>query len=301
MRKLVGVFLALVVTLGLVPAANAMTLNPAGVPARTSLAVVYSDGRVAASPNGHESRPALSLAKLYLGYWVLHHGAPGHKAQVEHMLRVSDDNIATQLDRAYPNAINDVARQFGLGATRSSGYWGYSRTSAVDVARFIEAIKPDPVAAPVLRGMSGAAPIAADGFAQNYGTSRLPGVQGTKFGWSDDRTSITATASYGHGFTVAAITYGPASVNTDDAVRGFVGGPAGGAGAPGQPLTSSVGPIQAPAHRVVDALPPNTPKEITNAIPRDWLVPTGAPEVVLPELPQIPELQLPDVPMSALP
>ncbi|WP_237559298.1 hypothetical protein [Corynebacterium pilosum] len=66
MRKLVGVFLALVVTLGLVPAANAMTLNPAGVPARTSLAVVYSDGRVAASPNGHESRPALSLAKLYL-------------------------------------------------------------------------------------------------------------------------------------------------------------------------------------------------------------------------------------------
>lgn len=149
--------------------------------------------------------------------------------------------------------------------------------------------------------MSGAAPIAADGFAQNYGTSRLPGVQGTKFGWSDDRTSITATASYGHGFTVAAITYGPASLNTDDAVRGFVGGQPGGAGAPGQPLTSSVGPIQAPAQRVVDALPPNTPNEISNAIPRDWLVPTGAPEVVLPELPQIPELQLPDVPMSALP
>ncbi|WP_257181662.1 hypothetical protein [Corynebacterium cystitidis] len=296
MKKLWGILIALAIAYGLAPAAQAVTLNPEGMNPRSSLAVVYSDGTVAASPNGYEARPALSLSKLYLGYWVLYNGAPHHKAQVEQMLRVSDDNIANNLDRTYPQAIDEIARQFGLGSTYRNGYWGSSRTSAVDVSRFIEAIKPDPVAAPVFRGMAGAAPIAADGFAQNYGTSRLPGVQGTKFGWSNDRVSVTATASYGHGFSAAVITYGDAAANTNDALRGFGVGPAVGpiahpapGSAPGQqPLTSSFGPIQAPAQRVVDALPPETPVEITNAIPRDWLVPTGAPGLIPAEVPAIP-------------
>lgn len=160
--------------------------------------------------------PALSLSKLYLGYWVLHHGSEADKALVEPMIRTSDDGLASQLGSRYPNAIADVTRDFGLHETVPAAHWGDTRTSMADVTYFLYQIESDPVAEPLRQGMRNAAPIAADGFPQNYGTGTLPGVQGTKYGWSDDRRSWTASASFGPGFYVAARTAGPAEQLTHD-------------------------------------------------------------------------------------
>lgn len=66
--------------------------------------------------------------------------------------------------------------------------------------------------------MRNAAPIAADGYRQNFGTATLPGMEGTKFGWADNR-NIHASVSFGHGFTVAANTYGNAGDHTADVQR----------------------------------------------------------------------------------
>ena len=54
----------------LAPQAHAYHVDPGYARERTALAVVHPDGRVSISPEGEEPRPALSLAKLYLGYWV---------------------------------------------------------------------------------------------------------------------------------------------------------------------------------------------------------------------------------------
>lgn len=246
--------------------AHALTLRHEGTNPRSSLALVHHGGSTEVSFNGYEGRPALSLSKLYLGYWVLYHGAPHHKAMVEQMIRYSDDNIATMLDRAYPQAIDAIAHDFGLRATRRNGHWGNASTSAADAARFVNAIRTDPVAAPIMRGMEHAAPVAADGFPQNYGTSRLPGVQGTKFGWSDDRRSATGTVSYGPGFAVSVLTYGDAAANTADALYGILPTP--------EPVHVAVAMPAGPAVavRVVDLLPPQVPQALRVLIPRNWVV-----------------------------
>jgi len=59
--------------------------------------------------------------------------------------------------------------------------------------------------------MTQAAPVAADGYPQDFGTATLPGVTGTKFGWSDDPTSIHASASIGPDLVVSAHTWGTAA------------------------------------------------------------------------------------------
>ncbi|PMC68405.1 hypothetical protein [Corynebacterium aurimucosum] len=141
--------------------AHALTFDPEKVPPRTQMTVRYADGNSVSTGNGHESRAALSLAKLYLGMWVLKYGAPE------------------------------------------------------DLTRFIGVISGDPVAAPITKGMATAAPAAADGYRQDFGTARIPGIIGTKFGWSDDR-QVHASASFGPGYSVAANTYGsPADLTTD--------------------------------------------------------------------------------------
>lgn len=254
------------------------------MPAAASTAVVWDNGTTTGSPDAYAPRPALSLSKLYLGYWVLHHGAPEDKAKVEQMIRYSDDGIAFQLDRRYPNAIDDVARQFDLPATNRRGHWGNATTSANDVARFVQAIRFDPVAEPIMRGMRDAAPIAADGFHQDYGTSRLPGAQGTKFGWSDDRRSATGTVSFGDRWSASALTYGDARANTNEALRDIrldPPGPApsrfpgGGPSGPSAP-TIQLGPWSLPAVYVRDLLAPFLPPQVLGLIPAGLLVPVGS-------------------------
>lgn len=84
-----------------------------------------------------------------------------------------------------------------------------------DVARFLEAIRYDGSAASVLGGMRASSPIAADGYAQNYGTSVISGIEGTKFAWPDDHT-VNGSASIGPGYSVAAMTFGSADDLTSD-------------------------------------------------------------------------------------
>ena len=218
MKKLVALMTALAVSLP-VPA-FAYHVDPSYDRERTALAVVHPDGRVSISPKGEEPRPALSLAKLYLGYWVLYHGTAADKKQVERIIAKSDDGIASQLDAAYPQAIDEIAKDFELKATTRAGYWGTTQTSARDLATFISSILWDPVAKPLLRGMEKQSAVAADGFIQGFGTSRLKDVNGSKMGWSDDRQAATGSVSYGKvgndTFAVAALTLGSAYQNTTD-------------------------------------------------------------------------------------
>ncbi|WPF66226.1 MULTISPECIES: hypothetical protein [unclassified Corynebacterium] len=203
-----------------VPAAQGLTIDPAFVPERTQMTMNIAGGPTIATANASESRPALSLSKLYLGYWVLAHGAPEDAAKVENMIRYSEDGTASALDARYPQAIPEVIAQFGLSNTHHNGFWGNTTTSTNDVTTFLEATRHDPAARPLFEGMRTAAPVAADGYAQDYGTAQLPGVLGTKFGWADDR-SVHATASFGPGFSIAANTYGTRDDHTQD-VKGAV-------------------------------------------------------------------------------
>lgn len=250
-------------------------------PAHASTAVLWDDGHLTGSQDANAPRPALSLSKLYLGYWVLHHGTPAEQAQVEHMIRVSDDAVASALDRKYPHAIGQVARDFGLGATQRRGYWGNTATSANDVVRFVQAIQTDPVAQPIIRGMRTAAPVAEDGFPQNFGTSRLPGADGSKFGWSDDRVSATASVSFGPGWTAAALTLGGAQANTDEALRDIrLDHTLHPAAAP-RGRTLPFGPWLLPAMTVRELLAPYLPAEVLRHIPAEWLIPIGPPDIGL--------------------
>lgn len=285
MRKLAIALATGALVLSLAPAAGAITLDAGAVPDRTQLTLQLQNGTKVATPNSGESRPALSMSKLYLGHWVLHHGAPEDKARVEEMIRVSDDNAASQLEAKYPAAIPDTIAAFGLHQTHHNGYWGNTTTSTDDLTRFLSETRGDPVAAPLFRGMANAAPVAADGYAQDYGTAQIPGVQGTKFGWSDDR-SINATASIGPGWTIAANTYGPAAANTVDVLGAITGAPV----APGAPGTGSpgthelnLGSISVPAitgAQVKQQVACRDPHNLRQVIPDDVLVPTAITDAV---------------------
>lgn len=197
------------------PTAQALTFDPGKVPPRTQMTVRYADGNSVSTGNSHESRPALSLAKLYLGMWVLKYGASEDKARVENMIRFSEDGTASDLERKYPQAIPSIIGEYRLGETHHNGYWGNTTTSTEDLTRFIGAISGDPVAAPLMKGIATAAPVASDGYRQDFGTARIPGIIGTKFGWSDNR-QVHASASFGPGYSVAANTYGsPADLTGD--------------------------------------------------------------------------------------
>lgn len=215
---------ALLITTAAAPA-QAVHVDPSYLRERTALAVVHPDGRISMSANGEEPRPALSLAKLYLGYYVLYHGTKEEKAQVEEMIASSSDAIAGKLDRAYPEAIDQIADDFDLTSTVRAGWWGKTQTSARDVATFISEILWDPVAKPLFDGMEHQDSVAADGFIQGFGTARLEDAKGSKMGWTDDRTSGTGSVSWGKTgedtWVASALTYGNAYQNTVDVRRGI--------------------------------------------------------------------------------
>lgn len=271
MKKILAIAAALAVSVGLAvaPAASAQDLG--AVPGRTQVAIQYTDGTRAGTANAHESRPALSLSKLYLGYWVLKYGAPEDKAQVFEMIRVSHDGIASNLDARYPQAIPAIIRDYQLGDTRYNGGWGRSNTSVADVAGFVSAIRNDPAAAPLLAGMYQSAPVAADGYPQNYGTATLPGAQGTKFGWSDNH-DVNATVSIGDNWVIAANTFGSAQTLTLDVQTA---GPAGAGTFVGGQYTSG---------HLIDALtcqdPIGSSRQLTAGIPRDVPLPREVSAVV---------------------
>lgn len=245
--------------------AQAQGVNSQAVPARSQMVVLTDTGGYFATPNAREARPALSLVKLYLGMWVLRHGQQADKNRVEYMIRVSHDGIASEMDRKYPNAIRSIINSYGLTDSHYPGYWGNSTTSVADVAKFVKAIRFDPVAAPIIQGMRNAAPIAADGYAQNYGTSRIPGVQGTKFGWSDNR-DYHGTVSFGPGYVVAVSTRGSANANTTDALNGWM--PPRSSGSTNRPSATAT-PVSALKERIKCHIPPTSSDAVDHLIPQN--------------------------------
>lgn len=238
-------------------------------PARTSMSLHDASG-VKDTANAHEPRAGLSLVKLYIADWVYEHGTSADATKATQMIRTSDDAIASQLYAKYPTSISGTAAEYGLGDTVASPRWGYSKTSAADVASFVDAKRRANPSDPVLLAMASAAPVAADGYAQNYGTAQLPGVIGTKWGWSDDRTSMHASVSFGADFTVAAITYGTRDQHTAD-VRAAMSGTAAADPEPGDAPKPGDGVIPGlPGSGSAEdlPLPPGLrPSDVTGAIP----------------------------------
>ncbi|MFD4785069.1 hypothetical protein ACFWNH_29020 [Rhodococcus qingshengii] len=191
-------------------------------PDRTAISFEHSPtGFHAGTANEHQSRAGLSIVELYIADYVFDHGDAADQAAAAQMLRTSDDAIASHLYGKYPNSIAATATAFGLGDTHAAAHWGDSTTLTADTVAYLEAKKRTDPGGPVLAALAAAAPVAADGYAQNYGTAALPGVIGTKWGWSDDRQSVTASASFGPDFSVAAHIYGPAAQLTADILGAF--------------------------------------------------------------------------------
>lgn len=190
-----------------------------GVPPRTALSVRTPIGIGWGTANENEPRSALSMSKLYLADYALRHGdgSAEDRLNAERMIRYSDDAAADAVEAKYPQAITAIAAEYGLEETRpGTGGWGTSTTSTADIADFLTAKQTTDPTSPILGWMATAAPTAADGTRQDWGTSELPGVQGSKWGWSDMAPPEVASASFGPGFSVAAHTRGgPADQTTD--------------------------------------------------------------------------------------
>jgi hypothetical protein len=96
-------------------------------------------------------------------------------------------------------------------------------TSTADVATFLDIKQRTDAESPIFRWMATAGEKAVDGTAQDWGTARLPGVVGTKWGWSDPGQQEVASASFGPGFSVAARTRGTPEEQTADFIEALPG------------------------------------------------------------------------------
>lgn len=156
------------------------------------------------------ARPALSLIKLYQADYVLEHGTTAEGFAALEMVSSSSDEAAEDFHEKYPEAIEKTAEKYGLLSTRPHERWGYSVTSTYDVVTFIAALMEEDPTHPILVAMAGSDEVAADGYKQNFGTAVLPGVLGSKWGWSDDR-DLHSSVSFGEDFVVAAAVTGSAA------------------------------------------------------------------------------------------
>lgn len=230
-------------------------------PGRTEIvAFDLRTGETFTTANPHEEMPGLSIVKLFIAQYIVDHGDPADVPVAQQMIRVSDDGLASQLYRKYPTSISTVAREYGLNDTVAERRWGFSSVSAWDEAQFLKQLVNSAPSGSVATAMYQSAPIAADGYAQDYGTSRLPGVQGTKFGWASDRFSSHATVTIGDGYVIAANTYGTAAQLTEDVLAAFPGAPAaprvpGFPAAPGLPALPVPGQGELPGFEVLPELP----------------------------------------------
>lgn len=208
-----------VVCAGPLPAAAQPPPAQAGeVPARTAVSVRGPGGFRWGTPNEFERRSALSMVKLYLADYVVRYGSgsAADRQRAERMIRLSDDAAADAVAAEYPQAVDVIAAEYGLTQTTAAAGWNTATTSTADLADFLAAKQATDPTSPIFGWMASAPPVAADGTQQNWGTARLPGVQGSKWGWSDLPPLEVASASFGPGFTVAAHTRGSPEEQTAD-------------------------------------------------------------------------------------
>lgn len=201
------------------PVAAAEVIDADGVPSRTAFSFrTVLPGVGWGTSNEHEMRTGLSLVKLYMVDYALRRGdgSATDLALAERMIRDSDDAAADVLGAKYPQAIDAIAAEYRLTSTRSGPAWGESYTSTADVATFLATKQRIEPGSPIFGWMAAASERAADGTSQNWGTARLPGVEGSKWGWSDSGPLEVASASFGEGFAVAAHTRGTPEEQTAD-------------------------------------------------------------------------------------
>ncbi|MCM6773534.1 hypothetical protein NDR87_08635 [Nocardia sp. CDC159] len=219
-RALMAGLLAGGVLLAAGPGSGMSTLpDPALVPPRTALSFRWIIPSVRwGTANEHERRNGLSMVKLYMVDYALRHGdgSAADRELGERMIRRSDDAAASLLAAKYPRAIDAVAAEYHLADTVGGADWGSALTSTADLADFLAIKMRSDRGSLLLTWMADAEPIAADGTEQDWGTAKLPGVLGSKWGWSDFGPPEVASASIGLGFTVAAHTQGTADEQTDD-------------------------------------------------------------------------------------
>ncbi|MFE7421748.1 hypothetical protein [Rhodococcus sp. NPDC057529] len=235
---------------------------------RTALSFAHTpSGTRVGTPNQTAARPGLSIVKLYIADYMIRRGdgSAEDRELGQRMIRDSDDNAADRAYAKYPHSVDAIAAEYRLTSTTGAGYWGNSATSTADTVAFLEAKKTTDPTSPILDWMATAAPVAADGTHQNWGTGRLPSVTGTKWGWSDYGPSVVASASFGPDFSVAANTYGTTDQHTSDVLGAF--GPE-----PGPPPA----PDQIPIGEVIDRYNTGDDRllnQLASAIPPDWTLP----------------------------
>lgn len=162
---------------------------------------------------------SLSLSKLYIADYVFDHGTKRERAYAMMMISSSSDMLADRLYAKYPQSIKETAKKYSLQSTFDEDRWGYSHTSSFDVVSFISQLLTDYPDSQVLQAMRNSYPFGADRTRQNFGTYVLDGVEGSKWGWSDDR-SLHSSVSFGHNekgelFVAAAMVMGtPAQLTT---------------------------------------------------------------------------------------
>ena len=221
--------IAIAASIALSPAAQAAQITPnldgngnITAPGRTQISFDDTNtGFHAGTANEHESRQGLSLVKLYIAEYIVKHGDPADIPKAQQMIRYSDDNIASELYAKYPQSISTTANEYGLTDTHAAPHWGNSTTSSADTNKFIVTKQKTDPQSPVLIAMTQMSPVAADGYQQDYGTSTLPGVVGSKLGWSDDRSSFHGSVSFGNGYVVSANTNGTKQQHTNDVQSAF--------------------------------------------------------------------------------
>jgi hypothetical protein len=190
---------------------------------RTQMSVSYSPIGVGYSTDEDQRPlPALSLIKLYIGQYVLEHGAAADAKRVEKMVSRSDDDLAAEFYELYPESVDSIAEEYGLFSTFGGEKWGVSRTTASDVVSFISQLRLRDSDSVVLQAMREWSPVAADGYRQDFGLAGLPGSEGAKMGWSNQRTWHSSVV-FGPGYVMAAITEGGKLDHTKDVAEGIDG------------------------------------------------------------------------------
>jgi len=156
-----------------------------------------STGELVASSGGDTQVISESIVKLFtVSYYLVeyHSHLPAGIAQdLREMIVHSDDSIESRYWTTA--AVPAMAKRYGLVRTANGPKtgphdWGWEYITANDEAMFLYKASKDPTVGPFLMdAMAGVAPVAADGFEQNFGFNSLVGKHGSKQGWTDSHTS----------------------------------------------------------------------------------------------------------------
>lgn len=192
-----------------------------GINERTQISIMHlGTGITVGTENQDEPRPGLSQNKLYIADWVLRNGTESEKKDSIKMLKNSHDITAQTLFRKYgKKTISETATRYNLEDTYASSRWGSAPTSTADLVKFIHTKLEEDPNDPLLRALRTTTSVAADGYPQDFGTANISGVKGTKWGWTDDRSSGHSSTSFSDDFIISVHTYGSLSAHNADVAQ----------------------------------------------------------------------------------